>query len=158
MVEVIWHGHACFEIRGKEVTIVTDPFKGIGLPEPVASADVVLCSHSHGDHNNATPVKKNGGVVLELFVGVQTANNLQVKGVASFHDDVKGTVRGKNSIYVFAVDGVTFCHLGDLGHYVSQEQVEEIGNIDVLFLPIGGFFTIGPDVAGPSIRHLSQKS
>ena len=157
MVEVIWHGHACFEIRGKDVTIVADPFTGIGLPEPVASADIVLCSHSHRDHNNVAPVKKNGGVVLELFVGSQTVNNLSVKGVASFHDDSMGTVRGKNSIYVFTVDGVTFCHLGDLGHVLSPQQVKEIGKIDVLFVPIGGFFTIGPETAESVYKALGPK-
>jgi len=157
MVEVIWHGHACFEIRGKDATVVTDPFTGIGLPDPVASADVVLCSHSHRDHNNAAAVKKDSGVVLELFVGDKTVNNVHVKGIASFHDDSKGAVRGKNSIYVFNVNDVTFCHLGDLGHDLSEQQVKEIGKIDILFLPVGGFFTIGPEIGEAIYKKLGPK-
>jgi len=147
MVEIIWHGHACFEVRGKNATVVTDPFKGVGLPEPKAQADVVLCSHSHGDHNNSGPVKKSTGVVLEGFVGSKKIGSVDVIGIGVFHDDAKGSKRGKNSIYVFSVDGVKFCHVGDLGHDLSTGEAGAIGKVDALFVPVGGLYTIGPTEA-----------
>lgn len=156
-MEIIWHGHACFEVKGERVTLVFDPFGGIGLPEPKAQADIVLCSHSHGDHNNVEPVLKNGGVVLEGFVGSQNVHNVLVKGVATLHDAVGGSQRGNNSIAVVDLDGLKLCHLGDLGHDLSDNQVQEIGVVDVLFTPIAGGATIGPKIASSIIAKLSPK-
>jgi L-ascorbate metabolism protein UlaG (beta-lactamase superfamily) len=153
----MWHGHACFELQGKNVTIVTDPFKGIGIPEPGAAADIVLCSHSHQDHNNAKPVLGKEGQVLEGFVGSKQVKGVSIKGVAAFHDEAAGSKRGKNSIYTFSLDGVKFCHLGDLGHELSSETVKEIGNVDVVFVPVGGYFTIGPETATKVCEKLKPK-
>jgi L-ascorbate metabolism protein UlaG (beta-lactamase superfamily) len=147
MVKLVWYGHACFELQGKNITIVIDPFKGIGIPEPKAAADIVLCTHSHQDHNNVKPVMAKQGETLEDFEGSKKIKGIAVRGIASFHDDTKGSKRGKNSIYTFNLDGVQFCHLGDLGHELSDQTVEEIGKVDVLFVPVGGYFTIGPDTA-----------
>lgn len=157
MVEIIWHGHACFEVRGNDGTVVTDPFKGVGLPEPKAKADLVLCSHSHFDHNNADPVKKPGGVVLEGFVGSRKVGNISVRGVATHHDDAKGDKRGKNSVYVFTVDGLRFCHLGDLGHGLDAEAIKAIGQIDMLFTPVGGVYTVGPKIAAEICSNLKPR-
>lgn len=157
LVKVIWHGHACFELQGKNITIVTDPFKGIGIPEPKAVADIVLCSHSHQDHNNAKPVLGKDGQVLEGIVGSRKVKEVSVKGVAAFHDEAAGSKRGKNSIYTFSLDGVQFCHLGDLGHELSSETVKEIGKVDVVFVPVGGYFTIGPETATKVCEKLKPK-
>jgi L-ascorbate metabolism protein UlaG (beta-lactamase superfamily) len=157
LVKVIWHGHACFELQGKNVTIVTDPFKGIGIPEPKAAADIVLCSHSHQDHNNIKPVLRKEGQVLESFVGSKKVKGVPIKGVAAFHDEMKGSKRGKNSIYTFSLDGVQFCHLGDLGHELSSTTVEEIGKIDAVFVPVGGYFTMGPETATKVCEKLKPK-
>jgi L-ascorbate metabolism protein UlaG (beta-lactamase superfamily) len=157
LVKVIWHGHACFELQGKSVTVVTDPFRGIGIPEPKAAADIVLCSHSHGDHHNVKPVLGKEGQVLEGFVGSRKVKEVPVKGVAAFHDDAMGTKRGKNSIYTFRLDGIQFCHLGDLGHDLSSTAVGDIGRIDVLFIPVGGGFTIGPETATKVCEKLKPK-
>jgi len=157
LVRVTWHGHACFELQGKNVTIVADPFKGIGIPEPKAAADIVLCSHSHQDHNNVKPVLGKGGEVLESFVGSKKVKGVAIKGVAVFHDEAKGSKRGKNSIYTFNLDGVQFCHLGDLGHELSSATVAEIGEVDVLFVPVGGYFTIGPETATKACEQLKAK-
>jgi len=154
MVEVIWHGHACFELRGKRVTVMFDPFKGIGLPEPKADADIVLCSHSHGDHNNAGPVLKKGGLVLEGLVGSRIVQGVSIKGTATFHDATEGSQRGKNSVYVVRFDDLAFCHLGDLGHNLTAEQTNAIDTEDVLFVPVGGGPTIGPDVASLIVERL----
>lgn len=157
MVKVIWHGHACFELQGKGVTIVTDPFKGIGIPEPKATADIVLCSHGHQDHNNVRPVLGKEGQVLESFVGSKKVKGVPIKGVAAFHDEATGSKRGKNSIYTFNLDEVQFCHLGDLGHELSPETLKEIGKIDVLFVPVGGYYTIEPETATKVCQELKPK-
>jgi L-ascorbate metabolism protein UlaG (beta-lactamase superfamily) len=157
LVEAIWHGHACFELRGKDVIVVFDPFEGLGIPEPKANADVVLCSHSHRDHNNFGPVLKDGGTVLEGFVGSREIQGVSVKGVASFHDTVSGKQRGKNSIYVVHLDDIRFCHLGDLGHELTSNQIAEIGEIDILLTPVGGGPTVGPDLASSIAKRLNSR-
>jgi L-ascorbate metabolism protein UlaG (beta-lactamase superfamily) len=157
LVKVMWHGHSCFELQGKSITVVTDPFKGIGIPEPKADGDIVLCSHSHQDHNNAKPVLGKEGRVLEGFVGSKELKGITIKGVAAFHDEAAGSERGKNSIYVFNLDSVRFCHLGDLGHELSRSEIEEIGRVDVLFVPVGGYFTIGPETATKVCEQLKPK-
>jgi L-ascorbate metabolism protein UlaG (beta-lactamase superfamily) len=158
MVEVIWQGHACFELRGTDLTIVHDPFKGVsGVSDPKAEADIVLCSHSHYDHNNVKAVKKKDSEVLEEFVGTKTLKGIEIKAIGTFHDETGGSTRGKNSIYVYTFEGVNFCHLGDLGHDLSTEEVNAIGKVDVLFIPVGGFFTIGPDIATSVVAKLNPK-
>ncbi len=157
LVEVIWHGHACFEVRGTKVVAVFDPFEGIGIPEPKAEADVVLCSHSHRDHNNVRPVLAAGGTVVEGFVGMKDVHGISVKGVSSFHDAAGGSQRGANSIYMVSLDEVRFCHLGDLGHELVKSHVDAIGAIDVLFTPVGGGPTIGPDLAATIVNQLDPR-
>jgi len=157
LVRVLWHGHSCFELQGKSVTIVTDPFKGIGIPEPKAAADIVLVSHSHRDHNNVKPVLGSDGQVLENFVGSKEVKGVTVKGVAAFHDNAMGSRRGKNSIYAFDLDGIQFCHLGDLGHELPSSTVDDLGKVDVLFVPVGGFYTIGPETATKVCDQLKPK-
>ena len=154
-MEVVWHGHACFELRGRETTVVFDPFQGLGIPEP--SADLVLCSHSHRDHNNSSPVLNEDGVVLEGFIGETETKGISVRDVSSFHDTAKGSQRGKNSIYTFQLDGLRFCHLGDLGHDLTDKQIKEIGDVDVLFTPVGGGPTIGPDMASSITDRLDPR-
>jgi L-ascorbate metabolism protein UlaG (beta-lactamase superfamily) len=156
-MEIIWHGHACFEIKGEQITLVFDPFGGIGLPEPNAQADIVICSHSHGDHNNVEPVLKTDGVVLEGFVGSQKLQDVSVKGVATLHDAAGGSQRGNNSVAVVDLDDLKLCHLGDLGHDLSSNQSQEIGTIDVLFTPVAGGATIGPEIASSIIERLRPK-
>jgi L-ascorbate metabolism protein UlaG (beta-lactamase superfamily) len=136
---------------------VTDPFKGIGIPEPKAAGDIVLVSHGHRDHNNVNPVLGKDGQVLESFTGFKEIKGVTVKGVATFHDNATGSKRGKNSVYTFGLDGVQFCHLGDLGHELPPSTVEDLGRVDVLFVPIGGFFTIGPETATTICEKLNPK-
>ena len=139
------------------MTVVTDPFKGVGIPEPKAAADIVLVSHSHRDHNNVKPVLASDGQVLEGFVGSKEVKGITVNGVAAFHDNAKVSRRGKNSIYAFGPDGIQFCHLGDLGHELPSSTVDDLGKVDMLFVPVGGFFTIGPETATNVCDQLKQK-
>jgi L-ascorbate metabolism protein UlaG (beta-lactamase superfamily) len=154
---VVWHGHSCFELQGKSVTIVIDPFKGVGIPEPKAAADIVLVSHGHRDHNNIKPVLGRDGQVLDSFVGSKEVKGVTIRGVAAFHDNAMGSKRGKNSVYTFGLDGVQFCHLGDLGHELPLTTVDDLGKVDVLFVPVGGFFTIGPETATKVCEQLKPK-
>jgi len=139
-------GHACFSIKGCS-EVVTDPFTGIGLPEPQAEADLVLCSHEHRDHSYVGKTAKKDALVLKGFVGSTQHGCVKVRGVPSFHDEERGAKRGPNTIYVFEMDGLTLCHLGDLGQELSQEELESVGHVDILFVPVGGFYTIGPETA-----------
>lgn len=157
MVEVTWLGHACFLLKDKTKSVMFDPFRGIGLPEPKVKADIVLCSHSHRDHNNIKAVSHEKSVVLEGFVGEKQINDLSIKGVATFHDEAQGHKRGSNSVYAVKLDGLSFCHLGDLGHELSPSQIAEIMPVDVLFIPIGGLFTIGPAKARRVMEPLKPK-
>ena len=157
MVKVTWNGHSCFELKGQDLTMVTDPFKSIGLPEPRAAADIVLCSHSHYDHNNTKPVLRKNGQVFEAFTGSGHLTGITIKGVPSFHTKNQAPNVEKNSIYVFDLDGISFCHLGDLGHELSSSTIEQIGKVDVLFIPVGGHFTIGPETATTVCEQLDPR-
>ena len=112
MVEVEWFGHACFTIRDGPKTVIFDPFKGVGLPEPKIKADVILCSHGHSDHNNAKAVSHEKSTAIEGFTGTREIDGMSVKGVAAFHDDSEGSKRGRNSVYVVRMDDIAFCTLG----------------------------------------------
>lgn len=129
---------------GGGLTVVIDPHDGssLGIPAPRSSADVVLISHSHFDHaDGRSLVAKPDAVVIE-GPGLHEAKGLKVKGVATYHDDAGGSKRGANTVYVFELEGVRFCHVGDLGHVLTPSQVAEVGEVDVLFLPVGGTYTI----------------
>ncbi|MEM4700274.1 MAG: MBL fold metallo-hydrolase [Candidatus Nezhaarchaeales archaeon] len=154
-----WLGHACFEITGGGITVVTDPHDGssLGLPPPRASADVVLISHSHFDHADGRGmVSKPGAVVIDK-PGLHEAKGLRVKGVLSHHDDAGGSKRGQNVIFTFELEGIKFCHLGDLGHVLAPSQVAEIGEVDVLLTPVGGTFTIDASAASRVVEQLKPK-
>lgn len=147
-MEIRYLGHACFEIskrRGQNgsATVVTDPFdpQMVGLPfKKGVSADLVLVSHDHDDHNYLPAVE--GSPYVIRGPGEYEIKEIKVLGIDSYHDAKKGAERGKNTIYVFEMEGVSFCHLGDLGHSLEEEQVNQIGKVDVLLVPVGGFYTI----------------
>lgn len=141
-------------MAGRSKSIVFDPFKDVGLPEPRIKADIVLCSHSHYDHSNVAAVKHETSVVMEGVAESRQVDGVSIRGVVAFHDESGGTKRGMNTIYVVNLDGVEFCHLGDLGQELSAQQAREIGSPHVLFIPVGGFYTIGPDRARAVIRLL----
>jgi L-ascorbate metabolism protein UlaG (beta-lactamase superfamily) len=127
------------------VTIVTDPHDGksIGIKPPHTKADIILISHDHFDHNNPKAVE---GRNTKIFKGKidTTKNGINIKGVTTYHDDSSGSKRGDNILFKFTLDGVNFCHLGDLGHVLDKGVLQQLGNIDILFIPVGNVFTIGP--------------
>jgi len=159
LVKVKWLGHACFELVGGGLTVVIDPHDGssLGIPAPKSSADVVLITHGHFDHADGRGlVAKPGAAVIE-GPGLHEAKGLKVKGVSTYHDNAGGSRRGVNTAYVFELEGVRFCHVGDLGHVLTPSQVSEVGEVDVLFIPVGGTFTIDHSEATKVVELLRPR-
>ncbi len=132
-MEIEYLGHSAFFLKGKEKSVVTDPFDGVGYPMKRVKCDYCLVSHGHFDHSNVNGV--DCGKVID-----SSRDGFIV--VDSFHDSNLGALRGKNRIFFFSIDGIKFCHMGDLGEYYSDRLVEEIGETDVLFIPVGGNYTL----------------
>jgi L-ascorbate metabolism protein UlaG (beta-lactamase superfamily) len=151
-MRIKWLGHSCFLITSEGgVRIVTDPYlpgllKGIKYRNIDEAAEIVTVSHEHSDHNNVADVPGNPEVVRGA--GSHQVKGIEFKGIDSFHDGRGGRSRGPNTIFCFAVDGIKVCHLGDLGHQLSEEQLSDIGEVDVLLIPVGARFTI--DARGAS--------
>jgi L-ascorbate metabolism protein UlaG (beta-lactamase superfamily) len=157
MLQIRWHGHACFEITN-DLTLVTDPHDGksIGIHAPNVTGDIILISHDHYDHNSAKSVEKDGSKIV-TDGRKRTISNIDIYGVDSFHDEERGAKRGSNIMYKFTVDDIKFCHLGDLGHDIDDETVEKIGDVDILFIPIGGTFTVDDKQAWNVINKIKPK-
>ena len=157
MLQIRWHGHSCFEITN-DVTLVTDPHDGksIGIPAPSVAGDVILVSHDHYDHNSVKTVEKEDSKVV-TDERKKNISNIEIKGIESFHDECDGAKRGKNIIYKFIMDDVSFCHLGDLGHELDDDAVQKIGDVDILFIPVGGTFTVDAEQAWKVINSIKPK-
>lgn len=143
-MDIIYLGHSSFKIAGKAGTVVTDPFDPsmVGIKYPKVEADIVTVSHDHKDHNQTELVTNVHKVISEP--GEYEVRGISVLGFPAFHDSEKGAVRGKNTIYVIEIDGFRIAHLGDLGHPLSESAINGLGTIDILMVPVGGEFTIGP--------------
>ncbi len=157
-MEITYFGHSSFKLRGKTGTVVTDPFSNkIGLPFPSVSADIVTVSHSHYDHNATTQVKgtaRRAQPFVISYPGEYEVGGVSVFGLPTYHDNKNGAERGENTVFTIVVDEVKICHLGDLGHEFTNEQLEEMSEVDVLLCPVGGFFTIDPKAAVKVIQQI----
>lgn len=142
-MKIKWFGQSCFLVTAENGTrILMDPYQeeiGYKLPAELV-AEIVTTSHDHRDHNHVQAV--NGEFVHVNTLGTFFIDGIEIKGVETFHDNVSGAKRGKNTLYNFKVDGIHICHCGDLGHMLDTNTIEEIGNVDILLLPVGGAFTI----------------
>jgi L-ascorbate metabolism protein UlaG (beta-lactamase superfamily) len=158
-MKVKWLGHSCFLITSKDGTrVITDPYAvggEINYSPIEEAADVVVVSHGHSDHSNVSAVRGTPEVVRDVGTGI--ARGIQFKGVAAYHDTSHGEQRGPNTIFCFTIDDIRLCHLGDLGHVLSPNQINEIGAVDVLFVPVGGFFTIDAAAATQVCEQLKPK-
>ncbi len=156
-MKIKWLGHATFLITSDSgVKIIADPYEPndkLHYGEINESADIATVSHDHFDHGNVAAVKGNPQVVKSDA----EIKGIKFKGIPSFHDATGGKDRGSNTIFCFEVDGVKVCHLGDLGHELTAEQVAGIGAVDVALLPVGGFFTIDAAVASRVAEQLKPK-
>lgn len=136
-----WIAHACFYITlesGK--TLLFDPFSGIGYEMPELTADMVFVSHSHYDHSAVDKVK--GDFTVYDKPGVYEQDDVKIEGFLTYHDDVMGEARGENIIFKIKTEGVTLAHFGDLGHIPSEEIIAQLQDVDVIFVPVGGNYTI----------------
>ncbi len=159
-MNIRWYGHACFGISVDNTTIVTDPHDGksIGIKPPQVKADIVLVSHSHFDHDSVKTVRKLTTKVIRDAPGRGIdRSNIRFRTVPVHHDNTEGAKRGVNNIFHFNPHDVKFCHLGDLGHAITDDQAKKIGDVDILFLPVGGVFTIDADDAWKVIEKLNPK-
>ncbi len=141
-MKIKWFGQSCFMITSKNGTkIVMDPYVNmLGYKLPEIEASIVTTSHNHKDHNNIKAVK--GSFEHIQGSGDFLKGEIKIKGVETFHDKASGAKRGKNTIYNLNIDDINVCHCGDLGHVLNAKQIEDIGNVDILLLPIGGLATI----------------
>jgi len=154
-MDVTWHGQSCFTVKGAGATIAIDPFADIGLKEPKLSADILLLSHDHADHNNRSAVSGDPEVID--MPGEYEYRGVMIEGLPTFHDGQQGAERGRNVVYSFTVDGTQLVHLGDLGHKLDNETVERLGDVDVLFIPVGGHFTIDAKAAAEVVKQLQPR-
>ncbi|MFZ2664052.1 MAG: MBL fold metallo-hydrolase [Patescibacteria group bacterium] len=149
-MEITYIGHSCFRIKGKTLSLVVDPYDPkIGYKLPKLSADVVLVTHNHFDHNNVAGVSD-----YRLLVdgpGEYEVGGVFIYGRSVFHDDKQGAERGRSTFYLITVDGVDILHLGDLGHELSQEDLEKIPSVEVLMIPVGGKYTLDAEMASKVI-------
>jgi len=156
-MNITWYGQSCFKIQSKDLVLITDPFdKKIGLRPPFGSADIVTISHDHYDHNNFQVIKNDPFIVDG--VGEYEIKKVTIKGIASCHDDQEGKERGQNTIYVIEMENIKICHLGDLGqNSLVNGQLEKIGQVDILFIPVGGVFTIDWKSANTIISQIEPR-
>jgi L-ascorbate metabolism protein UlaG (beta-lactamase superfamily) len=134
-------GHSSFSIKSKQGTVITDPYLIDGLDYPKGlQATIVTVSHGHDDHNNTSAI---GGEPLVIeYAGEYEKEFIRVEGFKTYHDKQKGAERGENIMYKITMEGMSVLHCGDLGHTLTKEILEEIGAIDILLIPVGGFYTI----------------
>src|SRR5258708_29547090 len=157
-MEISWFGHSCFQLRGKNVTLITDPFspQAGSLQRDVSrlskvSASIITISHDHPGHNYAVGVGGNPRVVRGP--GEYEISDVLITGVASYHDNERGKQLGRNTIYIIHMDDVVICHLGDLVHTLQEEQLEEVADADILLVPISGQHTINAALSAEGISQ-----
>lgn len=152
-MKIKWLGHSCFLIStnaGRK--IMTDPYDEHIGPFPDISADVITVSHQHADHN-AVELVPGKHLVIEK-IGEHALDDVKITGISTYHDKSNGSQRGTNTLFVIEADGVRVCHLGDLGHLLGQEHINALGKIDVLMVPVGGFYTIDANEAKAVVGQL----
>lgn len=131
-MKITYYGHACFALTQGDFTAVVDPYDNLpGYDTLDLKANGVYCSHGHSDH-----------AFTEAVTLCDGKNPFAVETVDSFHDSNLGRNRGNNTIHIFEADGLRVAHLGDLGHLLNQKQVDALGKVDVLMVPVGGYYTI----------------
>ncbi|HTW96389.1 MAG TPA: MBL fold metallo-hydrolase [Candidatus Methylomirabilis sp.] len=157
---ITYLGQSCFKLQDKVgpegVTLVTDPFgKDLGLKVPNFEADIVTISHQHHDHNNSAALR--GTPFIIDSPGEYDVKGVMVQGIETFHDNKGGAERGKNIVYRLEMDDLTIVHLGDLGHILTDEQLEQLDGVDILFIPVGGKYTIDAKTAVEVIGQLEPR-
>ena len=156
-MDIYWYGQACFKLKGKGASVLIDPFfpEFVGLKLPKDTSDVVIKTHDHEDHSN---IEAAGPEAVKITgPGEYEIKGVAVTGVSVFHDKDEGKERGRNIIYNIEIDGINIVHLGDLGHSLSEKQIEELGSTDILLIPVGGTFTIDASDAAKVVAQLEPR-
>jgi L-ascorbate metabolism protein UlaG (beta-lactamase superfamily) len=155
-MDIVWLGHSSFRIKGKEATVITDPFdKTLGYPTRKLTANIVTVSHGHPQHSFVEGVG-NGPRVVDR-PGEYAIANVFINGIATFHDASRGELRGKNTAFVIEIEDVRICHLGDIGHVPTSAQIEQMSGADILMVPVGGLSTLGAAQAAETISVLAPR-
>lgn len=141
MISFQWFGHSMWLIKGKDISIVIDPFTDIGynIPQDL-NPDIVISSHDHFDHNNFSIFKNNFTKITTP--GPHNVKGLNIEGFETFHDEKKGELRGVNIIFKILIDGFTVVHFGDIGHEPDPGVLNKLNDTDVMMIPVGGYYTI----------------
>ncbi len=170
-MQIIWKGQSCFQViinreknnhndisrNSNQVNLIIDPFdEATGLRVPKLESDILLVTHDHHDHNNIKAV--SGNYFLVSGPGEYEIKDVFIRGIPAFHDPVFGKEKGEVTIYIIEAEGLRLCHLGDLGQKeLTEDQVEKIGNIDILMIPVGGVYTISSKEASKIISQIEPK-
>lgn len=154
-MDVTWHGHACFRLRGRSATAVTDPYPpSLGPKLAKFECDLVTLSHAHENHSYLAATK-------DAFVvegpGEYEVKGVGVTGIPTFHDAAGGAEYGRNTVFLLEIDDVRVCHLGDLGHRLDDELTERLGTVDILLVPVGGTKTLTPALAAEVVRLVEPR-
>ncbi len=157
---ITYFGHSCFRIQDKigpeGVSLATDPFnKSLGIKLPNFEADIITVSHNHNDHNNVSALRGNPFVIDSA--GEYEVKGIMIFGLDSKHDDKGGAERGDNVIYRIKVDEITVAHLGDLGHILNDDQLDKLDGVDILFVPVGGKYTLDAKKAVEVISQIEPR-
>jgi len=156
VAEITWLGHACFRLKSKDAVIITDPYdKGLGLGTLNQRADIVTISHEHSHHNTLTGIKGEPFVIRGP--GEYEIKGVFVTGVWSYADNEEGKQLGRNNIFLFHLDDLVVCHLGALGHTLNSHQLEALGDVDVVMVPVGGHTALSATKASEVISQLEPK-
>jgi L-ascorbate metabolism protein UlaG (beta-lactamase superfamily) len=165
-MQIRWYGQSAFALRDGDTTVFIDPFddmsgleaRGLRFDYPKienVTADLLLVTHEHGDHNGVAAI---GGEPRTIRSTAGTFDDVGVIGIASEHDDVAGTRRGPNTIFRFELGGARIAHFGDFGQTgLRREQRAALGDVDILFVPVGGFATIGGERAAELVQELAPR-
>jgi L-ascorbate metabolism protein UlaG (beta-lactamase superfamily) len=152
LMKIKFYGHAAFMLTSDQgIKIITDPYESGGYGGQLSygqikdQADIVSISHDHADHNDIKSL--SGSPEIVKGSGSQIAKGISIKGIPTYHDSSSGSERGTNMVFTYSIDGMKICHLGDLGHILDKKDLSEIGPVDVLLIPVGGYFTIDPKEA-----------
>jgi len=160
-MKITYFGHAFFLIEGKSgPAIAIDPFDdSLGYTVPSVTADLVLASHGHFDHANVGAIQGNPKkIVGSAGLGVHEVPGAVVTGIATRHfDDPSGAARGDNTAYVIELDGLRVCHCGDLGHVLDEATVAQLGRVDILMVPVGGFYTLATEKVGGLVERIGPR-
>jgi len=155
-VDVSWLGHSCFRLRGRDAALVTDPCpKSTGYNISRPSADIVTVSHEHEDHNFVQGVAGTPKVIRGP--GEYEIAGVMITGIRTIHDSQEGKRQGKNTVYVIEMDDIRTCHLGDLGHIPTADQVEEMSGVEILLVPVGGGGTLDAAAAAETVSLLAPR-